>query len=111
MFTFRHFVLLAAGLLWMGTAALAQSPASSPRAEGVPRAATAPGVTRAVAPSDSSAPDQSKAVDSSKPETAHDDQKNSPETATDDPPAIDAKKAQDAAKQGVQSNTPPTPKP
>ena len=55
--------------------------------------------------------DKSKTTDSSKPETAHDDQKNSPETATDDPPASDAKKAQDAAKQGVQSNTPPTPKP
>ncbi len=110
MFGITRIASVAATLLFAGSLALAQS-STTPRAEGAQRAETAPGVTRAVGPSDDSTPDKSKVIDESKPETARDDQANAPETATDDPPAADKKKASDPAKCCVQSNTPPPQKP
>jgi hypothetical protein len=92
--------------LVLASSAVAQQAPSGRQAQGVPRADTAPGVTRAVSPGADTGADPSKVVDSTKPETARDDQKTAPETARDDPPAADTKKPGEV-KQGVRSNTPP----
>ena len=47
------------------------------------------------------------ATDTTPGETAKDDQKLKPETATDAPKPTPARKAADSAKQGVKSNSPP----
>jgi hypothetical protein len=121
-FDFRYRAPLAATCLLMGSAAFAQTQATVPRAEGVPRVPTAPGVTRPVeaAPNipptttdtDGSKPETASDSPAEAPETANDDQKMTPESATDNPRKPDAdKKAEELAKQGVRSNTPPPPKP
>jgi hypothetical protein len=117
-----------AALLLAGGTALAQvqgakSSGSAPRA---------PGVTHAVEHPDSSKPDRSSpdptvdqtqpdshqpqtAVDKGPargPETAKDDHKHQPETASDKPTApSSSEKAAAIAKEGVRSNTPPSPPP
>jgi cell division protein FtsN len=74
------------------------------------RAPTAPGVTRAVEHPDPTV-DQTQ-PDPNQPATAADDQKKGPETASDAPKkSPQDKKADELAKQGVRSNTPPPGKP
>ena len=100
---------LTAALLLTSGAAFAQAQTAAPTAprQDSQRAATAPGVTRAVEHPDTSA-DQTQ-PDASQPETAVDDQKLAPETATDAAKkSAESKKAAELAKQGVRSNTPPS---
>jgi hypothetical protein len=105
---------LITALALTGAAALAQAQTTA-RAD-VARAATAPGVTRAVehpdttvdqTQPDSHQPETASDPPSSGPETAKDDSKGKPETATDVPKESATQKAADQAKQGVRSNTPP----
>jgi hypothetical protein len=89
------------------TAQAQTAPAASAPAA---RAPTAPGVTRSVEHPDTTV-DQTH-PDASQPETAADDQKKGPETASDAAKkSAQDKKAADLAKQGVRSNTPPPSKP
>ena len=105
-------------LVLTGSAALAQAQTAT---SGAQRAATAPGVTRAVehpdttvdqTQPDSHQPETATDPPSSGPETARDDTKLKPETATDAPPKLTAaQQAAEQAKQGVRSNTPSSSKP
>ena len=108
-------------LAFTGAAALAQ--AQTATSGGAQRAATAPGVTRAVehpdkpdttadqTQPDSHQPETATDPQSSGPETARDDTKLKPETATDAPKLSATQQAAEQAKQGVRSNTPPSSKP
>jgi hypothetical protein len=119
MLKLRRSLIIALALT--GSAALAQ--AQTATSGGAQRAATAPGVTRAVEHPDTTdtAADQTRpdshqpetATDpqSSGPETAKDDTKLKPETATDAPKLSATQQAAEQAKQGVRSNTPPSSKP
>ena len=120
MLNLRRSLIIALALT--GSAALAQAQTATSGA--AQRAATAPGVTRAVehpdtpdTPADQTRPDSHQpetATDppSSGPETAKDDTKLKPETATDAPPKLSAaQQAAEQAKQGVRSNTPSSSKP
>jgi hypothetical protein len=109
---------LIAALALAGTATLAQAQTTAPAS--APKAATAPGVTRAVehpdttvdqTQPDSHQPETASDPRSSGPETAKDDSKGKPETATDVAKKSATQKAADQAKQGVRSNTPPPSKP
>lgn len=74
------------------------------------RAPTAPGVTRSVEHPDTTV-DQTQ-PDPNQPATAADDQKKGPETASDVPKkSPQDKKADELARKGVRSNTPPPSKP
>ena len=108
-------------LVLTGSAALAHAQTAT---SGAQRAATAPGVTRAVehpdtpdttvdqTQPDSHQPETATDPPSSGPETARDDTKLKPETATDAPPKLSAaQQAAEQAKQGVRSNTPSSSKP
>ena len=120
---------LTIALALTGAAALAQ--AQTAPSSAAPRAATAPGVTRAVEHPDttdatvdqtqpdshqpetasdppSSGPETAKDDNKLKPETARDDTKLKPETATDAPKLTATQQAAEKAKQGVRSNTPPS---
>jgi hypothetical protein len=99
-----------------GAASLAQAQTAPSSA---PRAATAPGVTRAVEHPDTDTtvdqtqpdahqPETASDPKSSGPETARDDTKLKPETATDAPKLSATQQAAEKAKQGVRSNTPPS---
>jgi hypothetical protein len=110
---------LIAALALAGTATLAQAQTTAASAS-APKAATAPGVTRAVehpdttvdqTQPDSHQPETAADPRSSGPETAKDDSKGKPETASDVAPKSALQKAADQAKQGVRSNTPPPSKP
>ena len=106
-------------LVLTGSAALAQAQTATSGQ----RAATAPGVTRAVehpdkpdtsadqTQPDSHQPETAADPQSSGPETARDDTKLKPETATDAPKLSATQQAAEQAKQGVRSNTPPSSKP
>jgi len=109
---------LIAALALAGTATLAQAQTTGPASAS--RAATAPGVTRAVehpdttvdqTQPDSHQPETASDPRSSGPETAKDDSKGKPETATDVAKKSATQKAADQAKQGVRSNTPSPSKP
>ena len=107
-------------LVLTGSAALAHAQTAT---SGAQRAATAPGVTRAVehpdtpdttadqTQPDSHQPETATDPQSSGPETARDDTKLKPETATDAPKLSATQQAAEQAKQGVRSNTPPSSKP
>ena len=107
-------------LVLTGSAALAQAQTAT---SGAQRAATAPGVTRAVehpdtpdttadqTQPDSHQPETATDPQSSGPETARDDTKLKPETATDAPKLSATQQAAEQAKQGVRSNTPSSSKP
>jgi hypothetical protein len=109
---------LITALALTGATALAQAQTTA-RAD-TQRAATAPGVTRAVehpdptvdqTQPDSHQPETATDPPSSGPETAKDDSTLKPETATDVPKLSAVQRAADEAKQGVRSNTPPPAKP
>ena len=110
---------LAITLLLGGVVALAlPQPAHSQTSTA--RAPTVPGVTRAVEhpdPSvdqtqpDSHQPETASDAPASGPETARDDHVGQPETATDAPKPTPQQKAEDEAKRGVHSNSPPATKP
>jgi len=120
MLKLRRSLIIALALT--GDAALAQAQTAPSGA--AQRAATAPGVTRAVehpdtpdttvdqTQPDSHQPETAADPPSSGPETARDDTKLKPETATDAPPKLSAaQQAAEQAKQGVRSNTPSSSKP
>jgi hypothetical protein len=120
MLKLRRSLIIALALT--GSAALAQ--AQTATSGGAQRAATAPGVTRAVEHPDTTAdttvdqtqpdsrqPETATDPQSSGPETATDDTKLKPETATDAPKLSATRQAAEQAKQGVRSNTPPSSKP
>ena len=100
---------LAITVLLGGVAALALPQPAQAQTAAAARAPTAPGVTRAVEHPDQTV-DQTQ-PDSHQPATAADPPSSGPETATDNPKPTPQQKAQDNAKQGVRSNTPPPPKP
>jgi len=109
---------LALALTLAGAGPFAQAQ-TAPHAD-TQRAATAPGVTRAIehpdttvdqTQPDSHQPETASDPQSSGPETAKDDSKGKPETASDVPKESATQKAADKAKQGVRSNTPPPSKP
>jgi hypothetical protein len=84
-----------------------QAQAPAPQGQSTPRA---PGVTRAVEHPDPTV-DQAQ-PDAMQPETAKDDEKLKPETATDAAAkSSSTRKALEIARQGVRSNTAPPPKP
>jgi hypothetical protein len=119
MLKLRRSLILAVALT--GGVALAQAQTAPSGA--AQRAATAPGVTRAVehpdtpdttadqTQTDSHQPETATDPKSSGPETARDDTKLMPETATDAPKLSATQQAAEQAKQGVRSNTPPSGKP
>jgi hypothetical protein len=95
-----------AAVLLLGGYVQAQTPAAPARS--APRA---PGVTRAVEHPANPGPEDAK-PDAMQPETAKDDDKLKPETATDAPRKPSSRQSQRAAeiaKEGVRSNTPPRP--
>ncbi len=117
MLQLRLCLITALALAGISTLSQAQTAAPSSSA---PKAAAAPGVTRAVehpdttvdqTQPDSHQPATASDPQSSGPETAKDDLKGKPETASDVPKESAVQKAADQAKQGVRSNTPPTTKP
>jgi len=93
-------VLGAAAALALPRLAQAQTVAAA-------HAPTAPGVTRAVEHPDQTV-DQTQ-PDAHQPATAADPPASGPETATDNPKRTPQQKAEDDAKKGVRSNSPPTP--
>lgn len=98
---------LAITVLLGGAAALAVPQPVQAQAAAA-RAPTAPGVTRAVEHPDPTV-DQTQ-PDAHQPATATDPPSSGPETATDAPKRTPQQKAEDDAKKGVRSNSPP-PKP
>ena len=97
----RYLTITTVTLVLIGatTVAYAQTPAAS-----APRAPTAPGVSRAIEHPDPTV-DQTQ-PDANQPETARDDNRGQPETATDAPKPTPQQKAEQDAKRGVRSNTP-----
>ena len=102
----RYLTITTVALVLVGaaTVAYAQTPSSS-----APRAPTAPSVSRAIEHPDPTV-DQTQ-PDANQPETAKDDNRGQPETATDAPKPTPQQKAEEDAKRGVRSNTPPPEKP
>lgn len=98
---------LAITVLLGGAAALAVPQPVQAQAAAA-RAPTAPGVTRAVEHPDPTV-DQTQ-PDAHQPATATDPPSSGPETATDAPKRTPQQKAEDDAKKGVRSNSPPPPK-
>ena len=101
----RH---LAIALVLAGATALALPRPAHTQTVAAPRAPTAPGVTRAVEHPDPTV-DQTQ-PDAHQPATAADPPSSGPETATDTPKRTPEQKAEDDAKKGVRSNSPPPPK-
>jgi hypothetical protein len=100
---------LAITVLLGGVAALAQPQPAQAQTAAAARAPTAPGVSRAVEHPDTTV-DQTQ-PDNHQPATASDPPSSGPETATDKPKLTPQQKAEDNAKKGVRSNSPPPPKP
>ena len=92
-----------------GVAALARPQPAQAQTAAAARAPTAPGVSRAVEHPDPTV-DQTQ-PDAHQPATASDPPSSGPETATDTPKRTPQQKAEDNAKKGVRSNSPPPPKP
>jgi hypothetical protein len=102
----RYLTITTVTLVLVGaaTVAYAQTPSAS-----APRTPTAPGVSRAIEHPDPTV-DQTQ-PDANQPETAKDDNSGQPETASDAPKTTPQQKAEQEAKRGVRSNTPPPEKP